>query len=412
MATASVRQRLRPPISLARADDSATEGGNRGRVHAWRRRLADAALVIVVYGVDMAFWGGDNRDLTGGGRMPPWLVPTAAVLLCVALLVRHRFALGVWLVVWLYCSVNLLVPAYYPFAYLLVAVYAVARREPTPTARLILFASALPLGLFSYRFAQSGVFSVRALLAAAASWSIILALAWGLGRVAYAREQHARAERERLAAEAERALAAQRLRLAHELHDSVTGAVAGMILHAGAARALCAAEDPAVRQALEVIERAGAQAMTELHAMLGLLRASETTEAAPARFADAERLLDSARHAGLHVRSETTGTARPLAPDADLAAYRTVQEALTNATKHAGRDATVTLGVVWTGSTLDLTVRSSGGGTPPAAAALSAGTGLRGLRERLDALGGELTCGPDGDGWCVHASLPATIEAS
>ncbi|WP_378730267.1 sensor histidine kinase [Nocardia brasiliensis] len=370
------------------------------------RRIADAAVVLVTGAVDLAFWGGD-RELTGGGLLPLWVVPTLATGLCVALLLRHRFPLGVWVVVWLYTSVNLVVPEYYPAAYLLVAAYAVASRVPGSTARLVLVASALPLGLFSYRSVQSvpSDTQLRDFAAAAAVWAIILSIAWGLGRVAHAREQHARAERERLAAEAEKALAEQRLRLAHELHDSVTGAVAGMILHAGAARALAA--EPRVRQALEVIEQAGTQAMTELHSMLGLLRSADPADATPARFADVERLLESARRAGLDVRVDVTGTPRPLAPDADLAAYRFVQEVLTNATKHAGRGATVTLGIAWTDDTLDLTARSSGGHPTPAAAALSSGTGLRGLRERFDALGGTLTGGPDDDGWCVCATLPA-----
>ncbi|MFF2551274.1 sensor histidine kinase [Nocardia sp. NPDC058058] len=376
---------------------------------ALRHRLADLALVVLAGGVDMAFWGGDHRDLTGSGRLPFWLVPTLALGMCAALLLRHRFPLEVWLLALVHTGANLVVPDYYPFTYLLIAVYAVARRASALTARIVLIASALPLGLFSYRSAQSAAPEPRIsdFLAAIVIWSIILSVAWGSGRVVHAREQHARAERERLTAEAEKELIAQRLRLAHELHDSVTGAVAGMILHAGAARALCTGGDPRVEQALEVIEHAGAQAMTELHSMLGLLRSTDPADAAPARFADAGRLLESARHAGLRVHSEITGTPRPLDPIADLAAYRTVQESLTNATKHAGRGAQVTLSVAWNPSTLDLTVRSSGGSAPPAAAALSAGTGLHGLRERLDALGGELSCGPEGDGWFVHASLPA-----
>ncbi|RDI68001.1 sensor histidine kinase [Nocardia pseudobrasiliensis] len=380
------------------------------------RRIADVALVLITGGVDLAFWYGD-RELIDGGMMPLWVVPMVAAGLCAALLMRQRFPLGVWMVVWLYTGVNLVVPKYYPFAYLLVAAYTVASRAPGSTARLVLVASALPLGLFSFRTAQSSPSGaqLRDFAGAVGTWAVILLIAWGLGRLAHIREEHARAERERLAAEAERALAAQRLRLAHELHDSVTGAVAGMILYAGAARALAADADPRVREALEVIEGAGGRAMTELHSMLGLLRSSEPAGAVAARFADVEGLLESARSAGLRVRSEVVGTARPLAPEADLAAYRTVQESLTNATKYAGPGATVILGIAWREASLDLTVRSAGGSAPPAAPALSSGNGLRGLRERLDALGGELTCGPDGDGWCVHATLPAsetTIEVS
>ncbi|KAA8888981.1 two-component sensor histidine kinase [Nocardia colli] len=379
------------------------------------RRIADVLFVIVAGAVDLIFWGGD-RDLVGGATLPVWVVPLLAVGLCATLLVRGRFPLRVWLVVWVGTGVNLILPGYFPFAYLLVAVYSVANRVPGTTARLVLAASALPLGLFSYRFAQAEPpeGQLRGFVAAAAAWALFLSIAWGLGRLAHAREQHARAERDRLAAEAEKALAAQRLRLAHELHDSVTGAVAGMILHAGAARGLATGADPRVRQALEVIEQAGVEAMTELHSMLGLLRSTDAGGTAPARLADLEQLLESARRSGLNVRLDVTGAARSLDPDADLAAYRIVQESLTNVTKHAGRDATVTLDIAWSERTLDLTVRSSGGRDAPAGAALSSGNGLRGLQERLGALGGELTSGPDDDGWCVHATLPAyaSIEVS
>ncbi len=377
-------------------------------------RAVDVALVSVTGAVDLAFWGGEQH-LIGGATLPLWVIPLAVAGLCLTLLARRRFPLRVWLVAWLYTGVNLVVPEYYPFAFLLVASYAVAGRVPGVTARLVLVASALPLGLFSYRFAQAepAESQLRGFLAAALAWTVFLGIAWGLGRLAHARDQHARAEQERLAAAAEKALAAQRLRLAHELHDSVTGAVAGMILHAGAARVFAADGDRRVQQALEVIEQAGTQAMTELHSMLGLLRSPAPDGTAAARFADVERLLEAARGAELEVRLDVTGTARPLTPDADLAAYRIVQESLTNVSKHAGRGATVTLGVAWTERTLDLTVRSSGGTAAPAAAALSTGAGLRGLRERLDELGGALTSGPEADGWCVHATLPAhaSIEA-
>ncbi|WP_238815503.1 sensor histidine kinase [Nocardia brasiliensis] len=376
-----------------------------------RARAVDLVLVAVTGAVDLAFWQGD-RDLVGGATLPPWVIPLAVAGLCSALLFRRRFPLRVWLAAWLYTGVNLVVPAYYPFAFLLVASYAVASGAPGRTARLVLVATAVPFALFSYRFAQAepAQSQLRGFLAALLAWLVFLGIAWGLGRFAHTREEHARAERERLAAAAEKELAAQRLRLAHELHDSVTGAVAGIILHAGAARVFAADADRRVRQALEVIEQAGTQAMTELHSMLGLLRSTEPDGAARVRFADVERLLDAARRADLDVRLDVTGTARPLAPEADLAAYRIVQESLTNVTKHAGRGATVTLGVVWTEQALDLTVRSHGGTAPPATAALSTGAGLRGLGERLGALGGELTSGPAADGWCVHATVPAPSE--
>ena len=234
-------------------------------------------------------------------------------------------------------------------------------------------------------------------------------MVWGLGRLAYVREQHAEAERRRLAAEAERALEAERLRLARELHDSVTGAVTAMILYSAGARAQLSPDEEQVHDALRVVERAGTQAMNELHRMLGLLRTPDGLAAAEGgcrpELAALDGLVERTRSGGLDVALAVDGRARQLDPSVDQAAYRVVQEALTNATKHAGPGARVGVTLTWRSTDLVLDIRSAGGG-PSTGTVRSSGYGLRGLTERVHLVGGSLNAGPADGGWLVHAELP------
>ncbi|MFG2447134.1 sensor histidine kinase [Nocardia fluminea] len=377
------------------------------------RRLADVALVVAVGGIDVAAWGGD-RQLIGGGSLPLWVVPTAAVLLCTTLLARGRFPVAVWAVAWGFTAVNFVVPTYFPVGYLLVATFAAACRVSAPAARLILAGSALSLGLFTYHNELAGAAApeLRHYLLAGTMWALALGVVWGVGRLLYLRECRAQATQARLAADAEAALAAQRLRLAHELHDSVSGAVAAMILHAAAARAFGPDSHPKVAEALTVIENAGTQAMGELHDLLGLLRAP--IEGSPSAPADRgapptlESLVELNRAGGLRIRLDTDGTRPPeVDPDIDLAAYRLVQESLTNVAKHAGAGATVDISICWHRTRVTVAVRSTGGDGPvPQVARLSTRQGLAGLAQRLQTLSGTVEYGPDGTGWSVVSEIP------
>ncbi|MFI6569903.1 sensor histidine kinase [Nocardia fluminea] len=374
------------------------------------RRLADVALVVAVGGIDVAAWGGD-RQLIGGGSLPLWVVPTAAVLLCTTLLARGRFPVAVWAVAWGFTAVNFVVPTYFPVGYLLVATFAAACRVSAPAARLILAGSALSLGLFTYHNELAGAAApeLRHYLLAGTMWALALGVVWGVGRLLYLRECRAQATQARLAADAEAALAAQRLRLAHELHDSVSGAVAAMILHAAAARAFGPDSHPKVAEALAVIENAGTQAMGELHDLLGLLRAPiEGSPAGRGAPPTLESLIELNRAGGLRIRLDTDGTRPPeVDPDIDLAAYRLVQESLTNVAKHAGAGATVDISICWHRTRVTVAVRSTGGDGPvPQVARLSTHQGLAGLAQRLQTLSGTVEYGPDGTGWSVVSEIP------
>jgi len=151
---------------------------------------------------------------------------------------------------------------------------------------------------------------------------------------------------------------------ARELHDSVTGAVTAMILYSAGARAQLGPDEERAHDALRVVERAGTQAMNELHRMLGLLRTPDGRAAVEAgcrpELAALDELVERTRSGGLDVALVVDGQARQLDPSVDQAGYRVVQEALTNATKHAGPGARVEVTLTWRSTDLLLDIRSTG----------------------------------------------------
>jgi len=223
------------------------------------------------------------------------------------------------------------------------------------------------------------------------------------------------------AAATERALAAERARIASELHDVVTHNVSVMIVQAGAARKILASSPPDAETALLAVESTGREAMAELRTLLGLLSPAvdgrEAAVASPRQnggptalqpqpgLGELDALIGRVSAAGLPVELHVSGACRPLSPGADLAAYRVVQEGLTNVLRHAGR-AAATVGVEW-GDQLVITVSDDGSGGDGGRGG-APGRGLLGLRERLALYGGELAAGPrPGGGWQVRAVMPA-----
>jgi signal transduction histidine kinase len=264
---------------------------------------------------------------------------------------------------------------------------------------------------------------------------VLPAVAAGLGiRELRRRLADSTARLRRVSAEAaaatERALAAERARIASELHDVVTHNVSVMIVQAGAARKIMASSPPDAETALLAVEATGRDAMAELRNLLGLLSPAADGREAPAAaprpgaepaallpqpgLGELDALIGRVSAAGLPVKLRVSGECRTLSPGADLAAYRVVQEGLTNVLRHAGR-AAATVGVEW-GEQLVITVSDDGSGSWPASGpddgngAVRGGTsgrGLLGLRERLALYGGELAAGPrPGGGWQVRAVMP------
>ncbi|MEV4132383.1 histidine kinase [Dactylosporangium sp. NPDC049742] len=224
--------------------------------------------------------------------------------------------------------------------------------------------------------------------------AIFMGVAYGSGVLLRRQTDRAIRMAERAAVAAEE----ERTRIARELHDVISHHVSLMTLQAGGVRMLLAA-DPArerERDLLHSVERAGRDTVEELRMLLGVLRDGR----APVGLDQLDRLAAPLRAAGLDVRIGTTGRPRPVPPAVGLAAYRVVQEALTNTLKHAGAaSADVTVGFAPSA----LTVEISDDGTPAVA---GAGHGLAGMRERVALHGGTLRAGPGAGGYTVAATFP------
>jgi signal transduction histidine kinase len=210
---------------------------------------------------------------------------------------------------------------------------------------------------------------------------------------------------ERLELQAEQAVSEERVRIARELHDVVAHNVSLMVVQAQALGATV--KEPAVKEATTGIADLGRQAMTEMHRTLELLRGRDgSADRAPRPGLDSlDELVKQSRTAGLEVDFAVEGSPRALSQSLDLSAFRIVQEALTNARKHApGARTRVTVG--YGPRALDLNVLTAAGG---AAARVNGagGHGITGMRERAALFGGSLDAGPRGDGgFEVHAVLP------
>jgi signal transduction histidine kinase len=207
--------------------------------------------------------------------------------------------------------------------------------------------------------------------------------------------------------QARRAVDAERLRIARELHDVVAHTMATINVQAGVAAHVIDQQPDQAAQALEAIKQASKQGLRELRGILNVLRqADEQDERSPApRLAQLDALVENATRAGLPTSVTVHGQERALAPTVDLTAYRIVQESLTNALRHAGpTSASVTLS--YTDDELRVEVLDGGLGRvdgPPH----GGGHGIAGMRERAEAVGGTLIAGPGPErGFCVQARLP------
>lgn len=238
-------------------------------------------------------------------------------------------------------------------------------------------------------------------------------LPYALGRMMRSRLAGERASRtlaERLDASREaRANAAaygERARIARELHDVIAHSVSVMVIQAGGARLVMDEQPQRAEESLRSVERAGREALVEMRRLLGVLGDGDPRALAPQpRLEDIEPLLAGARASGISADLQVDGEPAPLSPALDLCAYRIVQEALTNAIKHAA-PARASVAVHWRDGELELEVSDEGCGHRAASSA-GGGHGIPGMRERVTLHSGTLHAGarPDG-GFTVRARLP------
>ena len=414
-----------------------------GRPPGWPDWAVDTAIAVVA--TIAAAWAAAVQIRTGqadyaipgpdGGRIVTpytplyvaYLLVLGAMLTTAPLAFRRRYPAGM-------------------FCVIMVAVFATSGHSTIVTFVAVLFAAYSAILYSPYRrLALLCVFTAAVIVTAAfpnttppvpARFTALLVLlptaAVAAGMRTWQRRAGDSAERLRRAqaeheAQTRRAVEAERARIASELHDVVTHNVSVMVVQAGAARSVLGSSPAEAREALLAVEGSGRTAMGELRHLLGLLAPAGdhgTAGAGGSGEQDAalvpqpglgqvQALVDRVRAAGLPAELVTEG-ARPLPPGVDLAAYRVVQEALTNVLKHGseqGRGARAVVRLVYGERELVITVTDDGAPKSPAGYGPQkppgAGRGLIGLRERLGLYGGELDAGPrPGGGWRVRAVIP------
>ncbi|MEU6882785.1 sensor histidine kinase [Streptomyces sp. NPDC046712] len=380
--------------------------------------LALGALACMVTG-SFADPHGSPNGPTFGDRTPDGTSVLLMVLGAAALVLRRRDPLAVLAFTGGVALLELIAddrPA--PVAMsAVIALYTVAARTDRPTTwRVGLLTMAVLTGaamLFGptpwYAQENLGVFAWTGMAAAAGD-----AVRSRRAFVDAIRERAERAERTR-DEEARRRVAEERLRIARDLHDVVAHHIALVNVQAGVAAHVMDKRPDQAKEALAHVREASRSALNELRATVGLLRQSgdpeAPTEPAPG-LAVLDELLATFRNAGLPVELARADEDADLPAAVDLAAYRIIQEALTNVQKHAGPDAKAEVSVVRVGRTVEITVLDNGvpQQAPPAD---TGGHGLLGMRERVTALGGRLTAAPRyGGGFRVQAILPVTAATA
>ncbi|MFB7907721.1 sensor histidine kinase [Kitasatospora sp. NPDC056076] len=316
-------------------------------------------------------------------------LPLAAVAVALA---GGVFSLGMW-------TVTATAPVQFLIAEAVVGYCVVTRSRLLST-----IAVAMPLTVLATLFAWGAVNGYPVNPYAYLGIAATVLIAWLIGNTVRQGRAHTEALRGRAA---EQAVTAERLRIARELHDMVAHNIGIIAIQAGMGSRVMDTQPAETRNALNAIEATSRETLAGLRRMLGALRQGEG-ESAPLEVApgldELERMREKAAGAGVRVALSRSGEARALPPEVDLAAYRIVQEAVTNVVKHSGtRDCHVT--VAYAPEHLAVTVVDLGAGTPTATP--GTGYGLAGMRERVALLDGEFSAGPrPGGGFRVAALLP------
>ena len=356
--------------------------------------------------------------LLGVGQMlvAPWPQVPITAMLAGAVVVRRRvpaaaFSVAAVAGLWEVVATN---PSGSDVA-LLILLYTVAAYRPRQLSILALVTCLVggAVALLLKQPAPVGGPILDRVLGGGALFGGTSLLAWVLGdSMRYRRGYYAALEDRAARLEAERdaqakvAAAAERARIARELHDVIAHHVSVMVVQADGASYALAADPKTAQTALAAISSTGRQALTEMRRLLGVLRtAGDQAALAPVPgLGELRELLDQARAAGLAVTYTLTGAPRELPEGAELAAYRVVQESLTNTRKHGGLAASAAVTLRYEPDGLTVEVTDDGMATP---AGDGGGHGLAGMRERIEMYGGTVQAGPlPRGGFRVLARLP------
>jgi signal transduction histidine kinase len=379
-----------------------------------RLRRVDPRIVDWVLALGLGIGGSIEVATQAGREGPVWLNVLVVALVAVAVLVRRRRALlglSIWMGVALFMAAFLTQPSELSalFLGLMLFPYAVGAHtegRPAYAGLALAIVTIVVVSLDSDEFIWGDIFFP----------GVFAAMLWLAGRAVRSRsrltaELHEATVRvhEQREAEAHAAVAEERRRIAREMHDVVAHSVSTMVIQAGGARRILARDPARAVAAAALIERTGREALGEMRQLLGVLHAGENLAALTPQptLLELDALAERSRAAGLPVEVTVDGERRELSPGVDLAAYRVIQEALTNALKHGGGSATVH--VRYEDEDLQVAITDTGSGK--ASAVVGSGQGLRGMRERVRVCGGELHARPrPGGGFEVRAHLPLQNE--
>ncbi|GAA4591925.1 histidine kinase [Planotetraspora phitsanulokensis] len=282
----------------------------------------------------------------------------------------------------------------------LIALYTVAAYSP-PLRRVVILVVTLGGGLL---LVGSSDTALRGIVLFVAAYAVGRASATSRAYAAALEERAVQLEHERQA-EAERAAERERARIARDMHDILAHAVSLMVVQAEAGPVVVRSNPARAEAAFDAIASAGRDAMVQLRRMLSVLKEDTGPRAPQPTLDDLAGLSDQVAGTGLDVVFSSSGEARPLLPDIEVAAYRVAQEALTNIVKHAGATR-ADIRLIWQDDTLMISITDDGRGSGTSYP--SGGNGLIGIQERASALGGSATMGPraDGPGFQVLVRLP------
>lgn len=398
--------------------------------------MLDAALAVAGAGLAaVGVWAPASLAGTAVAG-PTWLRVLLPLLMGAPLALRRRAPLLMWLALWAAMTLQSLVAGHPP---------------QSVWFMLVLFAGSYSLGAHAdLRRATAGLVVTAPAMAlisrlgsAGVGLSVIPVVAFWLAGVFVRTRRQATSLAGRNAAlqrHAGQAAAAERVRIARELHDIVAHGVSLMTIQIAAARRVGSKSPESANESLEAAEETGRQTLSELEGMLAVLRGADASIGAAARtggagagnagpdesglrtplprITDVRALVDAVRQTGRTVSYNTLGDPPPLPASVEMTVYRVVQEALTNAVRYAG-DTPVDIQVIFSPTAITVFVDDEGTGSSPGSTAKAAtdrapdgsGHGLVGMQERLAAVGGTLEAGPrrPGPGWRVYASIPVVL---
>ena len=401
----------------------------------WFRQDLILTVVLALAAVEMTYLMAGAGMTEGVFQLDvPW-VALGAALLALPVLTRRRWPAASAVVMsaaYIGLAIFVGIELYASQVMLFLTFYAVGAWDPhrrrafiTRLAIAVIMGAwlvgAAIQGFYDPEFGERGVNAYLSILGIQLATNIAyFSAAWIFGNRAY---QQAIEREELQSAHAEirdqqdqlrrNAVELERMRIARELHDVVAHHVTAMGIQAAAGRRLVTRDPEAAEAQLKGVEGSAREAIVELQSMVRTLRSGDDSDDRTPTLRDLDGLIEQARQMGQQVHLHRVEELPELSPAAELTVYRVIQEALTNARKHAGPLATVDVRLRGRPDRVEVEVSDTGRGQP-AGRPLGTGMGVQGMRERLDSVGGALEAGPrprlagdDLGGWLVRAAVPA-----